>query len=634
MHKYILSLALVLLLSIVPDTAYAQCKNCPPFYCENPELAKKALERKKANARSQGLPERLLKLFDRLDKCQGCIENAPDWVHITWSVDKEKFKKDRGREADYNTISMPWSAELEKKIRDDMRKGVVKQFHILHYSGPPCTCCKDMSKKQYTAWKDARYQQDENIPGYNQEFDFHPDVGLSFTNPKRLGKDPKDLTEIPEEFRRPDQLKSPPLDDFMQPVVRVVQVMCKECRKLAKEYNKVGEKLNKMRRPIAKLKRDIHYDRQLVNWVFTEIEGLNKAADTKKTQKHREKLYDELGGHQRSLDRHQKKLKKKLEERAKLEAQLDGLMKQLQDCEENACKPKDDAEEPKDESAIAPPPVKTTSKGGCPTQEDRPMTVGPNKKVGHKADFNKKVKKKAMGMAMGGLMGKAGGGFGIGGGGRVGPPMQGGGQKGPKKDKDPTTGKFTPIKAGGAHIEMRGSWTKEGFVLSTKIKKAPGNGTFQAQWILGTDGKIYFPYRYLLIDLYRKWKLSVWWSFKRWVNGDLVEHRTGDSMTIGSDYLGTIKFYEGLKGMKNSIWHSLGFETALKGANHIGAVYRLPKSAYKGPCPMRVVTHVTEPKKDPVTTVPLIGELFKSGNKKDKANPIILIRPTIVQEAE
>lgn len=257
-------------------------------------------------------------------------------------------------------------------------------------------------------------------------------------------------------------------------------------------------------------------------------------------------------------------------------------------------------------------PAKEPKKHGCKFPTNRPeITIGPNNKFGHKADFNKKTKSKAKGMAMGGLMGKSGGfGFG-GGGGRVGPPMKGGGQKGPKKDKDPTSGKFTKVSDGGVGLKTRAQFTDEGLVVSTEIDKAPGNGTFHAQWLEDGKGKIYLPKRYLLIDLYRKWKLSVWWSFKRWVNGDLVEHRTGDYMEVGSDYLGTLALYEGPKGVAKSIWHSMGFETALKGVKHLGAVYDVPPSALEGPCPLQLVTHISKPKADPVTTQPVVVNIEK-----------------------
>ena len=180
---------------------------------------------------------------------------------------------------------------------------------------------------------------------------------------------------------------------------------------------------------------------------------------------------------------------------------------------------------------------------------------------------------------------------------------------------------------------MRAGFTDEGLVVSTEIDDTPGNGTFHAQWLEDGTGKIYLPVRYLLIDIYRDWKLSVWWTYDRWVNGEHVEHDEGDSMTVGTDYIGSLRIYEGAKGIANSIWHSMGFGTAVKGVKHLGAVFDVPPAALSGPCPLQLVTHISLPKQDPVSTMPVVGELFRS-KPESESNFDVLIQPRLVENAE
>ena len=592
--------ALLIALNFICMPLYAAagtCQNCPPLYCENPDAAQQALERKKNNARAQGTPERLIKLFDTLPNCVGCIEKTPDGFTVSWELDEDAFEDDRGYKPGATIRSMAWSADLEKKLRDDMRRGVVKEFHIVHYAGPPCSCCPDESQNAVRQWDKMQSAAGSDIPDYNVSLGFHPDAAISYTEKTDLGADPQDLTSIPSAYKRSDTLKSPPLETFMDPAVRVIQVQCDMCQKQADKYNEIGAEINAMRQPIAKIRQDIHYARQLIRDVWLEIEGLGKTAYTEQTDKKSKALYDEIGGHQRALDKYQKRLSEAVEERATLELELGETMTSIKVCEGSACVP------PEEDQA------------SCSFPEVYPaITVGPNDKVGSGAQFEKDLKNKAKGMAMGGLMGggvsfggSSDGDFGVGRG------SSGSGQKGPKLDKDPTSGAFVDIESQDTELEIRAGYTDEGLVVSTEIDDTPGDGTFHAQWLQGADGTVYLPVRYLILELYRNWKLSVWWTHDRWVNGDHVYHDEGDSVTVGRDTLGTWKVYEGEEGMKNSIWKSLGFETAKKGVEHLGAVFDVPPEALSGPCPLQLVTHISLPKDDPVTTVPVVASLTAQG---------------------
>ena len=217
-----------------------------------------------------------------------------------------------------------------------------------------------------------------------------------------------------------------------------------------------------------------------------------------------------------------------------------------------------------------------------------------------------KVKDQAK-STIGGLIG---GGLSLGGGGGfdgIGSPGGKDPEYKPKTDKDPTSGSFTNVSAGDTDLNIRAGFTDDGFVISTDIDDSPGDGTFQVQWIEDVNGTIYLPVKYLIISLWRDWKLTVWWTYDRYVDGELVEHREGRETTFGRQELGTFLFrFQDKEGFKSAFWYLLGFETAKKGVQHLGTVYQLPPSVTSGPCPVRVVTHVTLPNGDPVMTQPVV----------------------------
>ncbi len=283
--------------------------------------------------------------------------------------------------------------------------------------------------------------------------------------------------------------------------------------------------------------------------------------------------------------------------------------------------------------------IKTCNKKtacAAPKSGYKAITVGANDQVGSGAQFENAVKDQAKGMAMGAIGGLLGGsGVSLGGGGS--------GQKGPKLDKDPTAGsRFNEGSFGGVDFGVRGGFNGDGqLVVSFDLDDVPGDGTFHAQWIEDSEGHIYRPVRYLIFELYQDWKLTVWWTEDRYVDGEHVYHDEGEEITYGRNELGTFALrFAGEKGIENSIWHMLGFETAVKGVKRLGTVYDIPDEVLGGPCPLRLVTHVTEPKKDPVTTIPLLGdipmmgELFRGRDSLPKKNLQILVTPQILDAAE
>ncbi len=271
------------------------------------------------------------------------------------------------------------------------------------------------------------------------------------------------------------------------------------------------------------------------------------------------------------------------------------------------------------------PPSTTTSTPskdtcGLPDQDHyQSISVGPNSKIGSGA----KLKKKATGMLFGALNKTLGGsGISLGGGGK---------KKGPVTVKDPTSGDFVEFANGEGQVETRAGFTKDGLAVSTKILDCPGNGTFHAVWLEDQDGRRIFPYKYLIINIYRDWKLTVSWTYDHWTNGVHDQHREGGWVETGRDHLGSFPVnLEGEEGIKNSIWYTMGFDTAVKGIKHVGAIFALNPADLENAGRFHLVTHITQPETDPVSTIPFVSDLFAGKRENPKDDLMVFLKPHII----
>lgn len=256
-------------------------------------------------------------------------------------------------------------------------------------------------------------------------------------------------------------------------------------------------------------------------------------------------------------------------------------------------------------------PTCKPKKTACVAPQEKAIQVGPNGTYGSGAKLQEKVTGMVTGM-LGSVLGGSGLSFGGGG------DDHGSSQDGPDTVADPTTGdfrKFISAQPGIEHmagVEAGGRLTMVdgNLVASVKLDDVPGDGTFHSMWVENQEGKVILPIGYLVISLYQDWKLTVWWTHDRWVNGEHVLHEEGREVSYGTEELGT--FYhklEGEEGVKNSIWYTHGFNTATKGINQIAAIFPITQVDLSGPCPMHLVTHVTLPGEDPVIATPLMLEV-------------------------
>lgn len=413
---------------------------------------------------------------------------------------------------------------------------------------------------------------------------------------------------------------------------------CKKCQKLAERLNTLP---NMARELMAKLEK-AKTDKMIAEARLAQAQGESTAMGDPDAKENRDKKRDT----EKRVQENEAKRDAAVREIDKLQADLDKVVQNFNETLRlyneclRTCQPADRR------TGMMIDPGRDTKTANCSYSSPQQFVIGPNSQYGTGAEMKNKVKDTAKGMAMGalgGLMG-GGGGFSMGGGGmmddRIGTESTGGGgsQKGPDTVRDPTRKlDYAVASSGPLEFGMRATYNNGQILISSKIIDSPGDGTFHTQWIEDGQSHIYMPNDYMIFSLYQDWKLTVWWTHDRWVDGQHVLHEGGEEITTGRNTKDFAVRFQGEKGVQNSIWSNSGFETATKGIQSLGTVYTLPEKAIMGVCPLQVVTHVTLPKEDPVRTVPVLGEipllssLFHDGGDQKKDLQVV-IKPRIISD--
>ncbi len=316
----------------------------------------------------------------------------------------------------------------------------------------------------------------------------------------------------------------------------------------------------------------------------------------------------------KKLKEEEKKIKenvKKLDTRVNASKEkIKSLEKALEDCIREKCKK---GRDPK--SALLLPgggtPTATGGKTACvPTLKHEAIAIGPKAEIGtgfHKAAED--VARKIVGGGLGGLF--SGGGL-----------TSGSSKENtakPKKARDPIKSKhkdtFT-IPGTSIKVQVGAMFDKEGnFLVSSKIKKAPGKGTFHDITAHNIDCQQMRPVKYYIYDLYRKWNISVQYTETTTTNyyqdGALVRTETNVEQSdwmdyaSGKDYLGSggVGYGAGITDNFPGIWRMSGFNRATSGNKGVGASFNLKYNNFSNP--FVISLKYTQPDEDPVTAVPL-----------------------------
>ena len=116
------------------------------------------------------------------------------------------------------------------------------------------------------------------------------------------------------------------------------------------------------------------------------------------------------------------------------------------------------------------------------------------------------------------------------------------------------------------------------------------------------------PISIYLFEIWGEWKLSVSWTRDTYVDGELVKHEEGGwteswrELIARGEQINYVEVYE------RPLWEQLGFNTAVSGAKSLGTVFPISPEMLTIE-PWYLYVHVTDPKKDPVITVPYKFEL-------------------------
>lgn len=238
-----------------------------------------------------------------------------------------------------------------------------------------------------------------------------------------------------------------------------------------------------------------------------------------------------------------------------------------------------------------PRPPARGNKKACPPKKNqalrKPISVGSNGRVGSGARAKKKAISTLGGLA-GGLLG---GGGGSGGGGGGGPQVS----KCRIKDSEKTV--FAD-PATGISLRVGAKRSGNAVVVFADVAKSPDKGTFQGGWIEKPDGEVMAPAKADICAMWGEWSLTVSWTRKTYVDGNLVKTEKGGWMEGGRFNLpGMVSTDANPAGL----WQQLGFSNASHGAQEVALSYPMPRG---DGAPMRLLLHVTRPSQKIVDTVP------------------------------
>jgi phage shock protein A len=300
----------------------------------------------------------------------------------------------------------------------------------------------------------------------------------------------------------------------------------------------------------------------------------------------------------------------------KLEQDMEPLQRSLAECNKTCAPPP----APK----VVDPPPKAAVSTGCYFDMPKPITIGPKATYGITDDLAKSVAAAAGGFLGGrtGMGGSSSGGGMFGGGMMGGGPMGGGSAlppSGPDKPKlatDPVRDKqkFTEPTTGTV-IQVGSQYRPDGKLLvSIGIDNAADKGVVhqaaleRVQYLpSGECGKQAIePVEWVHYSIWEDWWAKI--RIRTYVSVDGGPWRqTSDTgwqdWGSGSRLIesGTMKADQ----IPGTAWGSMGADRAFGGPRSAGAVFNAGKPiVVDKPAPERLVIHITQPGKDPVSTVP------------------------------
>jgi len=237
-----------------------------------------------------------------------------------------------------------------------------------------------------------------------------------------------------------------------------------------------------------------------------------------------------------------------------------------------------------------------------PSTAMKPMTLGTQKDVGAEGFVEKQVKN-----VVGGVLSSVLGG------------SRSSRSEGARTRRDPTRKQnYLALENPALETELgvRGQWTDDGLLVSTSIEESPDKGTFQSVFLEDCSGRRLYPEKIELYELWTKVKLTVSWTKTTYLNGSVIDRKSGGWSQTWSSSSGRYGRRGGDAGGEPlPIWAQAGYGRAHGGVRQIGAYFKISREELETMGELAFVAHLTRPGQDPVVTAPF-GTLIRSGDDK------------------
>jgi hypothetical protein len=234
MQRTLVALAVVL----APLVAPAQAKECPPCgprFCTGDPDADRAREWKKQRLHEDGYPDRLVELVDRIPACVGCIVDAPDGFQV-------RVVRKGGQ------VSLPWTREVEKEARDDLRAGRARVVCLVN-SARACACCNEPASAERDDW--------------DKSLELNTKLADCFHSAEEAGADPDDLAGVDLRAAASEPKPAPKPEPAAVPEAHPA---CASCDAAAAEHNHRAQTLNQDVRKLTAREND----QALLDWVVRQ----------------------------------------------------------------------------------------------------------------------------------------------------------------------------------------------------------------------------------------------------------------------------------------------------------------------------------------------------------------------------
>ena len=180
--------------------------------------------------------------------------------------------------------------------------------------------------------------------------------------------------------------------------------------------------------------------------------------------------------------------------------------------------------------------------------------------------------------------------------------------KGPKTRRDPTR-KLDYLaltdQASETELGVRGQWTEDGLLISSRVEASPDKGTFHTVFLEDCSGRRLYPEKLEIYKIWARATLTVSWTKTTWVDGSVVDQQSGGWSQSWDSSFGRW----GRRGGPQAdgpmpIWAQVGYDRAHAGVQQVGAYFRMTPEELEAIGRLAFVAHVSRPALDPVVTVP------------------------------